>query len=180
MGRQNGSPQGVLQRPRCCAWQQSRCQLLVSWSSATVVPPWSAAFAPPARSRTPKKKIQKVPKESERWGGDVGWEHGVGVKCWVHTWDKGLKLLVKLQFQQELDALDGGVAASQAGSLRHMPAPVKIDLLVGIVRTVGMRTIRPSLSGHRSNSGGGLVAWRTWSAESWPFSIPKRSQLGVK
>lgn len=66
--------------------------------------------------------------------------------------------MVKLQFQQELDALDGGVAASQAGSLRHMPAPVKIDLLVGIVRTVGMRTIRPSLSGHRSNSGGDLVA----------------------
>lgn len=80
----------------------------------------------------PNKKIQKVPEESERWGGDVGWEHGVGVKCWVHTWDKGLKLLVKLQFQQELDALDGGVAASQAGSLWHMPTPVKIDLLVRV------------------------------------------------
>ena len=177
MGRQNGSPKGVLQRPRCCAWQQSRCQLLVSWSSATVAPPWSAAFAPPARSRTPQKKEST---ERIRKVGDVGWEHGVGVKCWVHTWDKGLKLLVKLQFQQELDALDGGVAASQAGSLRHMPAPVKIDLLVGIVRTVGMRTIRPSLSGHRSNSGGGLVAWRAWSAESWPPSTPKRPQLGVK
>ena len=59
---------------------------------------------------------------------------------------------------QELDALDGGVAASQAtfdGQNRWL----------GIV---GMRTIRPSLSGHSSNSGGGLGAWRAWLGGKLP------------